>query len=82
MRATLGSGAIVTASSDGFYIDDTPPVFDLDIMEGEFYVDVNQGPLTPVRFSSSSSTIKAFWSCEDTESEIIVCRLHYKSSEH
>ncbi|KAK3103480.1 hypothetical protein FSP39_019545 [Pinctada imbricata] len=71
VRATLGSGAEVTASSDGFYIDDTPPVFDLDIMEGDFYVDVNQGPLTPVRFSSSNSTIKAFWSCEDTESEII-----------
>ncbi|KAK3101942.1 hypothetical protein FSP39_007535 [Pinctada imbricata] len=71
VRATLGSGATVTASSDGFYIDDTPPVFDLDIMKGDFYIDVNQGPLTPVRFSSSNSTIKAFWRCSDKESEII-----------
>ena len=72
MNAILGSGSNITASSDGFYIDDTPPVFDADVMQGDFYIDVNQGASTPVRFSSSNSTIKAFWTCGDEESEIDV----------
>ena len=68
----MGSGATVTMSSDGFYVDDTPPDFLMDIMSAEIYVDVNQGAFKPVRFQSSNSTIKAIWGCTDEESDVKV----------
>ena len=57
------------ASSNGFYIDITPPVFDEQVM---FYIDVRQGEFTPADFQGSNETVKAIWLCEDTQSEIEV----------
>ncbi|KAL5015119.1 hypothetical protein ScPMuIL_009389 [Solemya velum] len=67
VKAVLGSGASVTASSDGFYIDLTPPTFDWDVM---MYIDVTQAAFKPTDYQASNSTIKALWNCEDPESEI------------
>ncbi|VDI51286.1 Hypothetical predicted protein [Mytilus galloprovincialis] len=71
VKAVLGSGVTTVVSSDGFYIDDTPPVFDPDVMGGDIYVDIDQGELTPVRYQGSNTTIKAFWRCFDEESDIV-----------
>ena len=57
------------SSSDGFYIDTTPPVFDLDVF---MYIDVRQGEFTPVDYQGSNNTIKSVWLCEDDENEIKV----------
>ncbi|XP_033763071.1 uncharacterized protein LOC117344449 isoform X3 [Pecten maximus] len=67
VRAMVGSGETAVSSSNGFYIDDTPPAFDTDVF---IYIDVNQGEFTPTYFQSSNSTIKAIWLCEDSESLI------------
>ena len=72
MKAVLGSGATTVVSSDGFYIDDTPPIFDPDVMGSDIYIDVYQGEFTPVRYQGSNNTIKAFWRCFDEESDIVV----------
>lgn len=60
------------SSSDGFYVDNTAPVFDQDIMGGEFYYDVGQGNSTPAEFQNSNNTIKCIWKCDDEESGIVV----------
>ncbi|KAL3873866.1 hypothetical protein ACJMK2_036950, partial [Sinanodonta woodiana] len=67
VKAVLGSGLYDTSSSNGFYVDVTPPTFDPDIM---LYIDVAQGEFTPVEFQKSPDTIKSVWLCEDKESEI------------
>ncbi|KAL5014713.1 hypothetical protein ScPMuIL_008983 [Solemya velum] len=67
VKAVLGSGASVTASSDGFYIDMTPPTFDWNVM---MYIDVTQAAFKPTDYQASNSTIKALWNCEDPESAI------------
>ena len=69
VKAVLGSGVSVMSSTDGFYVDVTPPVFDKDVM---IYIDVLQGGFTPASFQGASDTIKAVWLCEDSESEIQV----------
>ena len=76
VRAILGSGLEAVSSSNAFYIDDTPPVFDPDVML-QMYIDVTQGEFTPVNYQASNDTIKAFWRCVDEESmiEVIVCIL-------
>ncbi|CAG2210833.1 unnamed protein product [Mytilus edulis] len=56
VKAVLGSGVTTVVSSDGFYIDDTPPIFDPEVMG-----DIR----------GSNSTIKAFWRCYDEESDIV-----------
>ncbi|XP_062589554.1 uncharacterized protein LOC134251189, partial [Saccostrea cucullata] len=72
VRSITGSGHIAVASSNGFYVDDTPPVFDPDVMtNGFFYYDVGQGENTPVKFQQSNDTIKCIWKCEDKESGIV-----------
>ena len=71
MKAVLSSGSSASSSSYVFYVDNTPPIFDLSEMT-PMYVDIVQGELTPVRFQSSNSTIKAFWRCYDEESVIVV----------
>ncbi|XP_076085507.1 uncharacterized protein LOC143056307 [Mytilus galloprovincialis] len=71
VKAVLGSGATTVVSSDGFYIDDTPPIFDPDVMGSDIYIDVYQGEFTPVRYQGSNNTIKAFWRCFDEESDIV-----------
>lgn len=59
------------ASSDGFYVDLTPPVFDPDVML-QIYIDVTQGEFKPVKYQASSDTIKAYWYCYDEESLVKV----------
>lgn len=71
MRVVLGSGLTAVASSGGFYIDLTPPVFDPDAML-QIYIDVSQGEFRPVKYQASNDTIKAYWYCYDTESLIKV----------
>jgi len=71
VKAVLGSGISDIASSDGFYIDLTPPVFDPDVM-AQIYIDVSQGEFTPVVYQASNDTIKAFWRCYDDESLVKV----------
>lgn len=74
MKAVLGSGLETTSSSSAFYVDDTPPVFDTDIMNSQIYIDVTQGEFTPVNYQASTDTIKAFWRCYDDESQVAVSR--------
>lgn len=83
MRATSGSGAFAVSSSDGFYVDTSPPEFDQQIMSLDIYYDVDQGESTPVRYQQSNSTIKAIWKCDDEESDIVVsclCLVSYGSN--
>jgi len=72
VRAVLGSGLSAVASSDGFYIDLTPPVFEPDAMSHMYY-DVSQGEFTPVKYQASNNTIKTIWYCYDDQSMIKVC---------
>lgn len=72
VRAVTASGHYVPSSSDGFYVDNTAPVFDQEIMGGEFYYDVGQGNSTPAEFQNSNNTIKCIWKCDDEESGIVV----------
>ncbi|XP_052806219.1 uncharacterized protein LOC128235437 [Mya arenaria] len=67
VKALLGSGEETMSASNGFYIDTTPPTFDLEAL---FYIDVNQGEFTPAEYQGSSDTIKAVWFCEDDLNEI------------
>ncbi|XP_076076023.1 uncharacterized protein LOC143046845 [Mytilus galloprovincialis] len=69
VRVVLGSGLTAVASSGGFYIDLTPPIFDPDAML-QIYIDVSQGEFRPVKYQASNDTIKAYWYCYDTESLI------------
>ena len=57
----------MTASSNGFYIDDTPA--DLDVF---IYTDVNLNDYEPVWFQSSNTTIKVLWSFIDMQSMVKV----------
>lgn len=71
VRIVLGSGLTAEASSDGFYIDLSPPVFDKNVMT-QIYIDVTQGEFTPVKYQASNDTIKAYWYCFDEESLVKV----------
>ena len=75
VRGLTGSGDSAMASSAGFYVDDTPPVFDPEVMNTAFYYDVGQGESTPVRFQKSNDTIKCIWKCDDEESGIVVRKI-------
>lgn len=74
VRGVTGSGDTAVASSNGFYIDDSPPVFDPEVMSAFFYYDVGQGESTPVKFQKSNDTIKCIWKCDDKESDIVVSK--------
>ena len=78
VKAVLGSGSSAWASSNGFYIDISPPEFDTQVM---FYVDVSQGEDLPAELQAqgSNDTIKAVWLCEDKQSEIAVGCLHFEN---
>ncbi|WAR05119.1 hypothetical protein MAR_020488, partial [Mya arenaria] len=67
VKSILGSGEEALSASNGFYIDTTPPTFDLQIT---FYIDVRQGEFTETEYQGSNDTIKAVWFCEDAENEI------------
>ncbi|KAK6174798.1 hypothetical protein SNE40_013376 [Patella caerulea] len=68
VKAVLGSGRDAISSSNGFYIDISPPVFDKDAM---LYIDVSQGNFTPVEYQGSNTTIKSIWLCQDNESLVV-----------
>ncbi|XP_022102001.1 uncharacterized protein LOC110985344 [Acanthaster planci] len=65
VKTYLGNGKTAVASSNGFYIDDTPA--QLDVF---FYTDPNFNEFEPTTFQSSGSTIKVLWSFVDLESDI------------
>ncbi|XP_072049468.1 uncharacterized protein [Amphiura filiformis] len=68
VQAVSGNGKTTSASSNGIYIDITPPKFDI-----QFYLDVTRSDindLQPVTHQASNSTIKAYWNFVDEESEI------------
>ncbi|ESO82597.1 hypothetical protein LOTGIDRAFT_236952 [Lottia gigantea] len=68
VKAVLGSGMSVISSSNGFYVDVTPP----EVFEETFlYIDVYQGNFTPVSYQASNDTIRSIFLCEDTESLIV-----------
>lgn len=75
VRGVTGSGDTAVASSNGFYIDDSPPVFDPEVMRAFIYYDVGQGENTPVKFQKSNDTIRCIWKCEDKESDIMVSKI-------
>jgi hypothetical protein len=80
VRVVLGSGLTAEASSDGFYIDLSPPVFDKNVMT-QIYIDVTQGEFTPVKYQASNDTIKAYWYCFDEESLIkVIITVYWLSS--
>ncbi|XP_038062441.1 uncharacterized protein LOC119732930 [Patiria miniata] len=65
VKTFLGNGKSVSASSNGFYVDDTPAQLDLF-----FYLDVNVNESVPTSFQSSDSTISVLWSFIDMESMV------------
>ncbi|KAK3609657.1 hypothetical protein CHS0354_035942 [Potamilus streckersoni] len=68
VKAVLASGVSAVSSSDGFYVDDSPPVFEKSVFR---YVDVRQGEGYPSDYIGSNSTIKSLWMCADDESQIM-----------
>ncbi|XP_038050876.1 uncharacterized protein LOC119724026 [Patiria miniata] len=63
VKSFLGNGKTAIASSNGFYVDDTPAQLDLF-----FYVDLNVNQYQPTSFQSSNSTISVLWRFIDMES--------------
>ncbi|XP_022100316.1 uncharacterized protein LOC110984425 [Acanthaster planci] len=63
VKFVLGNGKLVSASSNGFYVDETPA--ELDVF---FYVDLNVSRYKPTWYQSSESTISCLWSFIDMES--------------
>ncbi|XP_078575700.1 uncharacterized protein LOC144861602 [Branchiostoma floridae x Branchiostoma japonicum] len=69
VRAVAGSGRIATASSNGIYIDITPP-----IVENLFHVDLSWSPDEPTSYQGDNSTIAVYWEGYDIESEVVECQ--------
>ncbi|XP_078585863.1 uncharacterized protein LOC144867674 [Branchiostoma floridae x Branchiostoma japonicum] len=69
VRAVAGSGRVATASSNGIYIDVTPPV-----VENLFHVDLSWSPDEPTSYQGDNSTIAVRWEGYDIESEIVECQ--------
>ncbi|XP_070572851.1 uncharacterized protein [Ptychodera flava] len=65
IKAVTGSGRYVIASSDGVYVDDTPPIFDY-----LYHVDKAWSEDEPVTFQGSNSTIAVRWSAYDIGSQV------------
>ncbi|XP_070572901.1 uncharacterized protein [Ptychodera flava] len=65
IKAVTGSGRYVVASSDGVYVDDTPPIFDY-----LYHVDKTWSEDEPVTFQGSNSTIAVRWSAYDIGSQV------------
>lgn len=67
VRATSGSGQIVTSSSNGILIDVTPPILSLPIQ----HYDVSFSRTQPTVYQGNNHTISASWSFGDPESGIV-----------
>ncbi|XP_035673095.1 uncharacterized protein LOC118413675 [Branchiostoma floridae] len=65
IKAKTASGRQVVASSDGVYIDVTPPTF-----ESLFHVDKSWSISEPTEFQGSNSSIAVRWRAIDMESKI------------
>ncbi|XP_078620549.1 uncharacterized protein LOC144887293 isoform X2 [Branchiostoma floridae x Branchiostoma japonicum] len=66
IKAESGSGRFVVSSSDGVYVDATPPVF-----EDLFHVDLDWSEDQPITTQGSNSTIAIRWEAYDLESKIV-----------
>ena len=65
----LGSGKEAFGSSNGFYVDITPPVI-TDI----YHIDLSWNDYEPSQFQGSNSTIGAYWEVLEEESMVsIMC---------
>ncbi|XP_070573548.1 uncharacterized protein [Ptychodera flava] len=66
IKAVTGSGRYAIASSNGVYIDDTPPVFDY-----LYHVDVLWSVYEPIEYQGSNTTIAVRWNAYDIGSQIL-----------
>ncbi|CAH1249045.1 SELE [Branchiostoma lanceolatum] len=66
IKAVSGSERFVVVSSDGVYVDATPPVFN-DL----FHVDLAWSEDQPIESQGSNSTIAVRWEAFDIESKIV-----------
>ncbi|XP_070573770.1 uncharacterized protein [Ptychodera flava] len=69
VKAVAGSGRYALASSDGIYIDDTPPVFDY-----LYHVDLSWSEDEPVTYQGCNSTIAVRWDVYDIGSQVEECK--------
>ncbi|XP_070572875.1 uncharacterized protein [Ptychodera flava] len=69
VKAVTGSGRYALASSDGIYIDDTPPVFDY-----LYHVDLSWSEDEPVTYQGCNSTIAVRWDVYDIGSQVEECK--------
>ncbi|XP_077996021.1 uncharacterized protein LOC144449367 [Glandiceps talaboti] len=65
VKAVAGSGRHVVASSDGVYVDDTPPKFDY-----LYHLDLEYSEDEPVEYQRSNSTIAIRFSAFDIGSQV------------
>ncbi|XP_070574642.1 uncharacterized protein [Ptychodera flava] len=65
VKAVTGSGRHIIASSDGVYVDDTPPEFDY-----LYHVDLDWSEDEPVEYQGSNTTIAVRFSAFDIGSQI------------
>ncbi|PVD18248.1 hypothetical protein C0Q70_21774, partial [Pomacea canaliculata] len=69
VKAVLGSGKTAMASSNGFSIDQTPPIFDQTLF---LYMDAAHGEAKPVeKLMASNSTIQVVYGCSDNQSSVM-----------
>ncbi|XP_070560578.1 uncharacterized protein [Ptychodera flava] len=61
----MGSGRYVLASSNGIYVDDTPPIFYY-----LYHVDVSWSLDQPITYQGSNRTIAVWWSAYDIGSQV------------
>ncbi|XP_078660674.1 uncharacterized protein LOC144905141 [Branchiostoma floridae x Branchiostoma belcheri] len=66
IKAVSGSGRFAVSSSDGVYVDATPPVF-----ESLYHVDLSWSEDEPSDFQGSNSTIAVSWEAYDIESQVV-----------
>ncbi|XP_070573546.1 uncharacterized protein [Ptychodera flava] len=65
IKAVTGSGRYVLTSSNGIYVDDTPPVFDY-----LYHIDVSWSLDQPIKYQGSNTTIAVRWSAYDIGSQV------------
>ncbi|XP_070573950.1 uncharacterized protein [Ptychodera flava] len=65
VKAITGSGRYAVASSDGVYVDDTPPEFDY-----LYHVDLDLSEDEPVEYQGSNTTIAVRFSAFDIGSQV------------
>lgn len=76
VKAVLGSGKTAMASSNGFSIDQTPPIFDQTLF---LYMDAAHGEAKPVeKLMASNSTIQVVYGCSDNQSSVMVSCLYFQ----